>query len=529
MTTKASRKDQIALAYAKLAKKLKTYPSRSDLLKEIGVSRDMVRDHFGKMESLKQYAQELSPKSFENVISPEAFSSEVFSDLKEKAKKYKRFVVTAAVAGAPVHENFLASLKSYCTINKAMLLVIPANYALYEMDPNLVSDPDVNIVFKPLKLNSNIHIDPIKIDPKQVDPVIGLDALGQTDGTVLIGSPKQRRIPVANSNTKLARIIQSTGSVTRARYIPSDRIPKRRDRLAETHHKMGAVVVEIVDDKLYHFRIVQMCKDGSFNDLFYKYSASNTKTFVGCEAIVQGDYHVTETDPLVDKAVDQMCALGKPNYRIFHDFFSGVSINHHEMRNKVLRARLAVENKINLEAEMKENAKVIQSKQKLKTAKKLVFSKSNHDEFLDRYLADGNFDDHNRVISTKLQVLAMEGKDPFKAGLEMMGVNFESDIIWLERDQDFRVAGIELGAHGDLGANGKRNPGSKGMYKAYGKVIYGHCHYGEMWHDAWSVGTSTYRKLSYNRGASSWDNSQAIVYSDGTRQLINVIEGKWKL
>jgi hypothetical protein len=529
MSTTASRKDQIALVYAKLTKKLKTYPSRSDLLREVGISRDMIRDHFGNMEALRQYAQKLSPKNFENIISPETYSSEVFSDLKEQAKKYKRFVVTAAVAGAPVHENFLKALKVYCSINKAMLLVIPANYAIYEMDPNLVADPDVHIVFKPLKLNSNIQVDPIKIDPKQVDPVVGLDALGQTEGTVLIGSPKQRRVPVANSNTKLARIIQSTGAVTRARYIPADRIPKRRDRLAEAHHKMGAVVVEIVDDKLYHFRVVQMCKDGSFNDLFYKYTPDGKKSFVGCEAIIQGDYHVTETDPLVDKAVDEMCAIGKPTYRIFHDFFSGVSINHHEMKNKVLRARLASENKISLEAEMKATAEAIQSKQKLKTAKKLVFSKSNHDEFLDRYLAEGNFDDHNRVFSTKLQVLAMEGKDPLKAGLEMMGVRFESDIIWLERDQDFRVAGIELGAHGDLGANGKRNPGAKGMYKAYGKVIYGHCHFGEMWHEAWSVGTSTYRKLSYNRGASSWDNSQAIVYSDGTRQLINVIEGKWRL
>jgi hypothetical protein len=529
MSKTASRKDQIALTYAKLAKKLKAYPSRSDLLKEAGISRDMIRDHFGNMDSLKQHAQSLSPKSFENIISPEAFSAEVFSDLKEQVKKYKRFVVTTAVAGAPVHENFLDALKGYCSLNKAMLLLIPANYALYEIDPDLVSDPNVNIVFRPLKLNSNIYIDPIKIDPKQVDPVAGLDALGQTDGTVIIGSPKQRRIPVANSNTKLARIIQSTGAITRPKYIPSDKIPKRRDRLAEAHHKMGAVIVEIVDDKFYHFRPVQMCKDGSFNDLFYKYTPNGKKSFVGCEAIVQGDYHVTETDPLVDKAVDEMCLLGKPNFRIFHDFFSGVSINHHEMRNKVLRARLAGENKINLEQELKENAKVIKAKQKLKTAKKLVFAKSNHDEFLDRYLAEGNFDDQNRVISTKLQVLAMEGKDPFKAGLEMMGVEFGPDIIWLERDQDFRVAGIELGAHGDLGANGKRNPGSKGMYKAYGKVIYGHCHYGEMWHEAWSVGTSTYRKLSYNRGASSWDNSQAIVYSDGTRQLINVIEGKWRL
>lgn len=523
----SNKKDQIALEYARLAKKIKAYPSRADVIKTLDISRDVIRAHFGDMDSLKEHAKTLSPKSFENIVSPEAYAPEVFSDLKNKVKKFKRFVVTTAVAGAPVNENFLDSIKTYCRINKAMLLVIPANYALYEMSPDLVTDPDVNIVFKSLKLNSNIYIDPIKIDPKQVDPATGLDALGRTDGTVIIGSPKQRRIPVANSNTKLARIIQSTGAITKNKYIPSDKIQKRRDVLGEAHHVMGAVIIEIQDDKFYHFRVVQACKDSSFNDLFYKYTPQGS-SYVGCEAVVQGDYHVTETDPEVDKAVDRMCQLGKPKYRIFHDFFSGVAINHHEMKNKVLRAKLASENKLGLEEELKKNAKAIISKLKLKTAGKLVFSKSNHDEFLDRYLADGSFDDQNRIMSTQLMVAAMEGKDPLKYAMESMGVDF-TNIIWLERDQDFRVAGIELGAHGDLGANGKRNPGSKGMYKAYGKVIYGHCHYGEMWHDAWSVGTSTYRKLSYNRGASSWDNSHAIVYADGTRQLINVINGKWRL
>lgn len=524
----SSRKDEVALAYIALAKKLKAYPSRSDIAKDGTISWDMIRHHFGNMNTLKEQAKILSPKSFENIISPEAYAPKVFDDIKEKAKKYKKFVVTTAVAGAPLHDGFFDSLKGYCKLNKAMLLVVPANYAIYEIHPELVTDPDVHVVFKPLKLNSNLYIDPIKIDPKQVDPAVGLDALGRTDGTVLIGSPKQRRIPIANSNTKLARIIQSTGAVTKPRYVPSDKVPKRRDRLGEAHHVMGAVVVEVVDDKYYHFRVVQMCKDGSFNDLFNKYSPEGSKTFVGAEAIVQGDYHVTETDPAVDKAVDEMCAMGRPKYRVFHDFFSGVAINHHEMKNKVLRARLAVENKLSLKEELRLNVKAIESKRKLKTAGTLVFAKSNHDEFLDRYLANGDFDDHNRIISTEIQVLAMKNQDPFKAALELMGLKFDKDIIWLQRDQDFRVAGIELGAHGDMGANGKRNPGSKGMYKSYGKVIYGHCHYGEMWHDAWSVGTSTYRKLSYNKGASSWDNSHAIVYSDGTRQLINVINGKWR-
>lgn len=523
-----SRKKEISFLYAKLAKKLKTYPTRSDL-KKIGISRDMVRDHFGDMESLKAFSREHKPKLFEKLIDPENFDDQAHKDLQTKAKTFRRFIISTAVAGAPVHKDFLASIKKYAELNKAMVLVFPANYALYDIDHDLISDPEVSIVFRKLKLNSNLYLDPIKIDPKQVDPAVGLDAIGKTEGTIIIGSPKQRRVPIANSNEKLARIIQATGAITKPKYIPNDGIPKRRDRLAEEHHVMGAVVVEVVDDTYYHFRIVQMKKDGSFNDLFYNYSEEGKK-YVGCEAIIQGDYHVTETDPTVDAAVDEMCALGKPKYRIFHDFFSGISINHHEIKNKVLRARLAAENKISLEAELKMNAEVLEKKRKQKTAKHLVIVKSNHDEFLDRYLAEGNFDDINRIISTKLMVLAMEGQDPLRAGLERyFDVKPGSDLIWLKRDQDFKIAGVECGAHGDLGSNGRRNPGAKGMFKAYGKVNYGHCHYGEIWHGAMSCGTSSYMRLGYNRGSSSWDNSQIIEYDDGTRQLINVIKGKWKL
>jgi hypothetical protein len=524
------RKQEIALIYAKLASKLKTYPAKSDLAKA-GVSRDITRYYFGNITGLKGYAREKLPQYFEKIIDPEFFNDETHRELVKETKKYRRFIVTTAVAGAPVHQDFLESIKKYAEINKAMVLVFPANYALNELDRDLVSDPAINVIFKPIRLNSNLFLDPIKIDPKQVDPVVGLDAIGKTEGTVIVGSPKQRRVPIANSNEKMARIIQGTGAITKPKYIPKDGIEKRRDRLAMAHHKMGAVIIELVDDNLYHFRIVEMSKNGSFNDLFHNYSEDG-KVFAGCEAIVQGDYHTTETDPLVDAAVDEMCRIGKPKYRVFHDFFSGVSINHHEMKNKVLRAVLAGQNKLSLIEELKSNAKALYSK--IGLAQKLVMVKSNHDEFLDRYLATGEFDDGNRITSTKLQISAMESKDPLKEGLAMVMKEEEfkklmANMVWLKRDQDFKVAGVELGAHGDLGSNGRKNPGSKGMYKAYGKVFYGHCHYGEIWHEAMSVGTSSYKKLGYNKGSSSWDNSQGIVYKDGTRQLINVINGKWKL
>jgi len=481
------------------------------------------------LKELRSQAKAMSPDAFIRVVDPDNFTDLVHQDLVKKLKKFKRVVVTTAVAGAPVHEKFLSSIKGYCKKKKAALLVIPANYALYDVDTRLINDPDVNIVFKTVKLNTNIAVDPIRIDPKQVDPATGLDAIGKREGTIIIGSPKQRRIGIANSNEKLARMIQATGAITKPRYIPKHGIQKRRDRLAEEHHVMGFIVIEIVDSNLYHFRNVEMNKDGSFNDLFYNYSEDKMK-YVGCEAIIQGDLHVTETDPAVDSAVDEMCRLGKPKYRVLHDVFSGVSINHHEIKNKVKRAILSKSGDIDLEAELRANKDAISAKIKLKTSNHIVIVKSNHDEFIDRYLADGNFDDQNRQISTELQLLAMQGLDPYKNGLEkLFGLKKGKELIWLNRDQDLKVSKIECGSHGDLGSNGRRNPGAKGMFKAYGKVNFGHCHHSEIWHGAMSAGTSTFRKLSYNRGSSSWDTGQIIQYKGGARQIVLVINGDWRL
>ncbi|NBP02992.1 MAG: hypothetical protein EBU90_23345 [Proteobacteria bacterium] len=517
---------QIVKEYVALARRISAYPSRSDLIRA-GISRDRIRSHFGNMAELKAASKEFYPESFTKIIDTEIFNSSAFEDLKKKAKKHKVFVVTTVVAGAPVNQNLMQSIKQYCKKRNAMLLVIPADYALQQLDHDLVSDKDVNIVFKTLHLNSNICVNPIKIDPKQVDPATGLDSFGHSE-TVLIGSPKQRRLPVANSNNKMARIIQATGALTRPNYIPNDGIPKRRDTLAEKHHRMGGVIVEIVDDKLYHFRHFEMCKDGSFNDLFYNYSKGGVK-FVGCLGIIQGDKHVGDTDPKVNAAVDEMCASGKPKFRVEHDFFNGKSINPHGEDDLIETAQLAEAGELNLRKEFQLCADELNRVRKLGTADIHVIVESNHNDWILRYLKKGKFSPENRLIATKLQALVIEnGENPFKAAMEMMGVKMGPDLLFLNVDDDFVKAGIALGNHGHLGANGRKNPGTKGMYKAYGACFFGHGHHGEIYHDAMMVGTSTHLKLSYNKGASSWDNAQGILYKDGTRQLINVIHGKWR-
>ena len=323
-------------------------------------------------------------------------------------------------------------------------------------------------------------------------------------------------------------MIQATGALTKPHYIPKSGIPKRRDTLAEKQHRMGGVIIEIVDDKLYHFRHFEMCKDGSFNDLFYNYSKTGVK-YVGCEAIIQGDKHVGDTDPAVNAAVDEMCKIGKPKYRIEHDFFNGKSINPHGEDDVIEQVQLAELGLLNLKNELQMCADEINRVRRLNSSQTHVIVESNHNEWIVRYLKKNKFSPENHLLAIKLQQAVIEGKQPFAAAMEICGVKAGPDLIFLELDDDFIVEGVACGNHGHLGANGKRNPGTKGMYKAYGKCSFGHTHHGEIWHDAQNVGTSTYMKLSYNHGASSWDNSQGILYAGGTRQLVNVIYGKWHL
>lgn len=520
----SSAAKKILKKYIELAYKLEKWPSYADLLK-YGLTKHIIRYYFGNLTNLRATAEkhDKALKRF-NI-----FTDELLLEQQKIIAQYKKFVITTAVAGAPVHKIFLASLKQYCKINNAKLLIIPANYQLYEIDPILSKDPDILIVFRPLNLNKNVTVHPIKIDPKQVDPATGLEAIVKQNKTVIVGSPKQRRKHIANA-ADLSAVIQSTGAITRPNYTPKDGVPKRTDTLAYVHHVMGAIVVEIQNEKYFHFRNIEMSPDGSFIDLCLRYTPNGVK-YENALAAVLGDYHVTETDEVVERTTHKLLKWAKPQYIIFHDFFSGVSINHHEADDFILMAQKALENKISLSEELKQNVMVIKDyiKRYKSFGTKLVFVRSNHDEFLKRYLSKGHYEPHNRALALELGYVSIRGEDPLIYGYKKFGLS-EHDlkhIIFLKRDEPFILAQNYLSAHGDIGTNGSKNPGAKGMFKAYGKCIFGHTHTPEIWHGAISVGTSTRLKLGYNIGASSWLHAHALLYSDGTRQLINIIDGNF--
>lgn len=521
-------------AYIRLVKKTGLYPGRAQLAK-IGYNRDKLRHYFSNLTQLKnaalEWASENDSEAFNSVIDINAFTKENFKVLQDNVKKFKRFVITTAVVGAPVDGAFLDSIQTYCKSKNAMLLVLPAADPASAGDWNLDSDLGVeSIVFGDIKLNSNLFLCSIKLSAKQIDPTTGLDRIGQRNGTFIYASPKQRLKFMPVSNIKFPHAEMTTGAITIPKYLDTERYMSGRTAYIANHdHIMGAVVVEIVSDKKYHFRQIQSDVKGGFVDLA-EYYCGDTVTPMYAEAISMGDWHSGETDPSAIKAMKEIIDVLKPKILFVHDGFNGLSINHHERDRQIRRAILAKQGLLNLETELKKFSQDLDVMSSWGSVQRVVVVKSNHDIFLDRWLEAGEYidDPHNYELGAELALAMIRGANPLKYAVEKLGLKAKEKIQWLDMDEDYFIARIQMGAHGHKGPKGARG-NIRGMEKAYGQSVTGHAHGPEILRGAYQNGTMSKLKLSYNEGPSDWVHSSTSVYSNGMRQLINCFDGEWRL
>ena len=430
----------------------------------------------------------------------------------------KRYVVTTAVPGARLNRPFYNSILKYCQLNNAKLLVLPST-PIYKEDTIDQAIPDSIIVTTEKLLNSKIRLSNIPINPQSVDPVAGLTRQSQTDGSFIFASPKLRLKLVPNSNIKLPHALMTPGAVTKPYYRPT-----RVGMIASQDHVNGALIVEVADDVNYHFRQVQADSEGRFIDLGYEYNQTG-KRFVGAEALIPGDLHFGSTDPKVEAVIKELASHLKPRYLFIHDGFDGLSVNHHLNSKTLSKGKIA--STLSLSKELDLTA--LKYKEYSKLAKYVIDVNSNHTDFLHQWLEAGMFlkESHNQVEGLELAWIKSQGKDPFQYALKKR-VDLPN-VKFLGPDEDFKITSkrIQCGAHGHLGPNGARGS-TVGMEKSYANSVTGHSHTPEILRQAWVVGTSTHLKLSYNKGASSWLASMCIVYHNGQRQLINVIDGKYR-
>lgn len=434
-----------------------------------------------------------------------------------------RYVITSAQACAKLNRAFIDGLENYCRVNDAELLILPMfGYDRREVKliPEIQENPGYSIVGSEKKLNDKIRISDWPILPQQIISTTGLERFTQSDVSTIFASPKQFLTVVPNSNKDLPKVLMTTGAVTLPHYKPSQRI----SLIAGKDHTYGAIVVETRGKIRYQFRQLSALKNGEFYDLGVRFSGKERPRFERPEAMVLGDWHFGDTDPDVRAETFEMIQRYKPKVLVIHDFFNGYSISHHDRKDKVRLAqnsdRLDLDDELRLAAE--ELEQIVRT---VKRDTQIYLVKSNHDEWIERYLSEGEFvkDPQNAETAAELFLENVRKNDPLLAGIAKY-YHIPDNVHFLSRDDDLKILGWQLGSHGDLGANGGK-PGIRTIEKAHGKSITGHSHTPQIFRNVWVVGTSTYLKLPYNRGLSSWLNTHAFLYANRKPQLVNIVEG----
>lgn len=498
------------------------------VIKDWGFTSSEVQNYFGSMLNLYKECHKEYPEIFNNLINDTIFTQEYQNQLKNDIKKFKRFVVTTAVSGKEVDDKALEAVKNYCKVNKAMLLVLPCEDVAsrqsifkYELDSRLKGS---GFVSSDLFLNDNIHLSSIMVSAKQINPLTGLERLAQAKGSAVLASPKQFLKFVSTSNTKLPHALMTTGAITVSDYSTDKFMSKRTSYIAEFDHVLGAIVIEIQDNKIYHFRQIQFDNKGYFYDLGKKYNYNGKVETVKETVCVFGDTHVGSHDLEVDKGLKEIVKEVKAKEIIVHDLFDNRFNNHHDINKPVSRANMARKGLTKLMEEGIITANWINEWST--KVDKISIVKSNHDEALDRYINEGRWlnDELNLYDALPLVRAKMDGIDPLKYLIEtMVGLKYPNKINWLKRDEDYYVYGITNDAHGDKGQNGSKG-GLLNLEKSYFKATIGHSHSAGILRNIYQVGTSTKFKLSYNVGPSSWTQTMCIQYPNGSRQLINLIK-----
>jgi len=496
---------------------------------------------------------------------------------KGPAPKFKRpldskiFVVTAAQNATPLHDAFWASLLQYCEFRGAELMVIPIRYknatsrwtesqanAEWWLDrPALPYDPETmketeaayyarvypnrKYLWNVRKdLNKNISVlGDIKVQPTAVSPLSGFEGLTHGESGIL-GHTKLQLKVVATPQGKYPKILTTTGACTVKNYTDS-----RAGKLGEFHHTLAAVVVE-VDGPWFALRQINAKSDGTFYDLDYLYDGTkrNPVNYIGSNgsapAIVMGDTHVEGIDPAVEKATFQdIIPFFRPRKLFWHDLEDGGSVNHWAAKNPLVTGARYFAQQGSASDEFYDALAFVSERTPVGTESYIVAS--NHNDWLHRWILERDWKTlsprdrgfYLKVASKlyeKAKLLNGDDADRLNAFIMLAKEHFARvpNIKVLDYEESCVVEGIECGMHGHFGPNGSRGS-ARSMRRIGVKSIIGHSHTPAIEEGCYQVGTSTRLSRGYTHGPSSWLNTHCLIYPNGKRTLINVIDGKWRL
>jgi len=457
-----------------------------------------------------------------------------------RALRGQRYLITAAQNATPVHREFLAALEVAAMHLGAELVVVPLRYrnptsrwsAAQESDEWWAPEVEPFLFNQRKKLHAHLVLAAdVKTVPTASSPLSGFESLTGAESCI-IGHPRMqfRAVPVPTG--RMPKILSTTGVCTRANYTDS-----KAGKIGEFHHHLGAVLVEL-DGKRFHLRQINADRrTGSFIDLDKAYSPEGVADAPPALALVMGDTHVRVADPEVDAATfgpGGIVETLQPEVLVWHDLIDGETANPHDAGDPFIAEAKRRAGRSDIRAEIAEAAAFVRERAK---GRRAVIVDSNHHAFLARWVVatDWRRDLRNAEFYLETAQLMLRSArmapggatydDPFSHWMRELGAGH---VRCLEADESYQVAGIELGMHGHRGPSGARGS-LRNLSRLGAKVITGHSHTPGIEAGHYQVGTSSYRRLAYQRGPSRALNTHCVIYANGRRSLITIVDGAWRL
>lgn len=456
---------------------------------------------------------------------------------RSKTSDVTRFIITTAQNATPLHEPFFEALKVAAEHLNAKLLIIPIRYknptsrfTKSQSNEEVWEVPEEYLFNVRRKLNDKlILLADVKTQPTAILPLTGFESLTRGESGIVPHTRIQfKTIPTPQN--RLPKILTTTGAVTVPNYTDS-----KRGKVGEFHHTLGACLVEI-QGKCFHMRQLNADSRGGFYDLNTYYSPTGTTATERCLALIMGDTHVDFIDPDVEAATfgpDGIVETLNPSYLVWHDLLDGYAVNPHHSGNIFNAIAKKDSDRRSIQAEVLRACDFVS---RHTNGRQSVIVPSNHDDFLRRWIVNTDWrqDADNAEFYLETALVMVRGTKMTSAGTSYPSpFGYWADRLLpkqrvLKGDESFVLGDIELGMHGDRGPNGAR--GSVKNLKRIGvKSIIGHSHTPAIEEGCYQVGTSTGLRLEYNAGPSSWLNTHCILYANGKRSLINIIDGEWRL
>jgi hypothetical protein len=457
------------------------------------------------------------------------------------------FVITSAQNATPVVDDMFACLQSIIAHRSAELLVIPLRY----QNPTSIwsgsqrNEEWFTHVVRPYLWNQRVQLNPnltlladIMPQASASIPLASLDAVSLASSSI-VGHTKMQLRSVPTPHGRMAKLLTTTGACTEENYTITP-----RGKIGGFHHSLSALIVELDPDgrRFYLRQLHYSRKAKRIIDLGTEYTAEGHGPAPRALAVAKGDTHVDFCDPTVDRATHGeggLLDVTNPENLFEHDLLDAYSCNPHH-KGQVMNAvakRLA--NRDSIKDEVQRAIDYVAARRRPDTVTYIVGS--NHNDFLGRAVQvclEQGFTKFGAINVPFLVKTADAQLDAVK--LTSKGTEYPDALgIWLRRaklkgvrvldvDESLMLGGVEHGMHGNLGPNGARGS-VRNLARIGVKSVTGHGHAPEIFEGHYRTGTSTFLKLEYNHGPSGWLNTHCVTNADGKRQLITIVDGKFRI